>query len=157
MSRGQVVESASSSEDATAHQNLLRNVDGGYSALVRAQGLRSKMETSVIEEAAAVADTAPAETIIGDGDSVDDEKKGGPESHDKESDSFARSPGDEGQPSKRYRTVSLFSQLFRMNSDRWRLYIPAVVGAAVAGAAFPVFAVIFGGAIGASCAHNMYG
>ncbi|GJN89350.1 hypothetical protein Rhopal_002330-T1 [Rhodotorula paludigena] len=147
MSRGQVVESASSAEDATAHQILLRDADGGYSALVRAQGLRSKIETSTIEEAAAVADTAPAETIVGDAESVDDEKKGGPEHHDKESELLALSPGDEGQPPKRYRTVSLFLQLFRMNSDRWRLYIPAVVGAAVAGAAFPVFAVIFGGAI----------
>ncbi|BGP48146.1 hypothetical protein JCM10450v2_004018 [Rhodotorula kratochvilovae] len=142
MSSGHIVESATTTSEGSAHELLFRRADGAYAALVRSQRLRERLEAetktaeSVLERDL---DQAPAQL-------KQVNKQSGPASPGEKVDAPAWAKEDE--PAKeRYGTTTVFRRILALNAKHWKRYILALLASVACGALYPVFALVFGGAI----------
>ncbi|GAA5911509.1 hypothetical protein JCM6882_000522 [Rhodosporidiobolus microsporus] len=141
LTAGRILESAMSDSEGTAHQLLLRDPEGAYSKLVGAQSLR---------EAAAGSDptsqTAPKDpdAVVTKDPTAEDDFDVDATMKQGETDLEA---GMQEQGSKRYSLLYLLHRLAGLNCEQWPVYLWGVLGAAVAGATYPAFALVFSTAI----------
>ncbi|GAA6011902.1 hypothetical protein JCM10207_003424 [Rhodosporidiobolus poonsookiae] len=152
LTAGRILESAMSTATETAHRILLKDPEGAYSTLVGAQALReatapaepqarieANEEKVVFEEVAEVEEGGDAKEWAQSGDASGDLEAAVPVT------------------AKKYRTMHLFWRLLVLNKEQWPQYLAGTVGALVAGAAFPAFAVVeetFATADRAELRHN---
>ncbi|GAA5824122.1 hypothetical protein JCM11251_001529 [Rhodosporidiobolus azoricus] len=140
LTAGNILESAMSSTEETAHQILLRNPEGAYSKLVGAQALR---EAATGPEAVTSSNTAakdPDALLLEDPDA---EEHGAVVMESTAEVDGDLEKGKQERPAKSFSLVYLLHRLARMNREERFTYVWGVLGAACSGATYPIFSLVF--------------
>ncbi|GAA5897581.1 hypothetical protein JCM6882_003523 [Rhodosporidiobolus microsporus] len=141
LTAGHILESAMSSSEGTAHQLLLRDPEGPYSKLVGAQALR---EAAVGPEVVASTATKDPDAVVTKDPTAEDDFDVVATFKQGEGDLEA---GKEEQGEKRYNLVYLLHRLAGLNREQWMVYVWGLIGAAISGATYPAFSLVFSTAI----------
>ncbi|GAA6011881.1 hypothetical protein JCM10207_003417 [Rhodosporidiobolus poonsookiae] len=138
LTAGRILESAMSTATESAHQLLLRDPKGAYSTLVGAQALREaerRVDRDALEDEKVVFETVPEDV----------DKQEGWEEKGREGDDLEQ--GSDGKKVKKRSTAYLLGRMFALNKEQWPYYSLAALAALVAGCAYPVFALVYAGAV----------
>ncbi|GJN89308.1 hypothetical protein Rhopal_002288-T1 [Rhodotorula paludigena] len=160
LTAGHVLESAMTSSDGTAHDLLLRNPEGAYSKLVNAQRLREEEEEAEKQGDSKTAAPVPGELTREELDEMARREK--PQFETLKRAGTGRSQASEAierrkldleaggqlEPIK-YNFAYLIKRMYLLNSDQWKKYIWAFIGAVASGCVYPAFGIVFGGMIDA--------
>ncbi|GAA5842598.1 hypothetical protein JCM9279_003631 [Rhodotorula babjevae] len=157
LTAGHILESATTTDEGSAHALLLRNPDGAYSKLVSAQRLREEEEAEDGDDERGRA-PAPGELTREQIDELARHEK--PQFEQLKRAATGRSLASEmlerrqndieaagGDEPKHYGTFTLFARMYKLNRECWKRYVFAFIGAVACGCVYPVFGVVFGGVI----------
>ncbi|GAA6048222.1 hypothetical protein JCM3770_006486, partial [Rhodotorula araucariae] len=158
LTAGHILESAMTTEEGTAHNNLLRNPDGAYSKLVAAQRIRE--EATPDGDAADEHAPVPGELTRAQIEEMARTEK--PQFEQLKRAGTGRSLASEmlerrkhdieeggGNEPVHYRVPTLFKRMYALNHESWRRYVFAFLAAVASGCVYPCFGIVFGGMISA--------
>ncbi|GAA5897055.1 hypothetical protein JCM8208_006155 [Rhodotorula glutinis] len=158
LTAGHILESAMTTAEGSAHALLLRNPDGAYSKLVSAQRLREAEEAAEDGDDEHGRAPAPGELTREQIDELARHEK--PQFEQLKRAATGRSLASEmlerrqndleaagGDEPKHYGTYTLFARMYKLNSECWKRYVFAFIGAVASGCVYPVFGIVFGGVI----------
>ncbi|GAA5829569.1 hypothetical protein JCM3766R1_001228 [Sporobolomyces carnicolor] len=164
LTAGRILESAMTNSEGTAHTLLLQNPEGPYSKLVNAQKVREQKEEAALDSASVSSSEdqdkkvpAPGEATSADIQRMAANEK--PQFENLKRSGTGRSQASEQAAEQRQRDLEanvpkphgfiyLLVRLFRLNGRPTILpYVLAFAAAILSGCVYPVFGIVFGGAL----------
>lgn len=146
-------------ESGSAHDNLLKNPDGAYSRLVNAQRFKEEEEAEASDSDSAD-ERAPALGELTDAQIKEMARNEKPQFENLKRTGTGRSAASEALEEKRQRDIEagrvggkkhsfiyLIRRMLIINKEHWLDYVLAVAASILAGCVYPVFGIVFGGAI----------